>query len=129
MVRRSEVTQADFRRFLVRPPLLRNLVTRQEFEMCRKLCDLNIVFLQETLGRHEVRISSLEGHIVEEKRASLRAISDRNVEELRKLFGLSKLTSVPEENVINEIRGMLEEYSDKESDSVDLVHSVRGEEE
>jgi hypothetical protein len=66
----------------------------------------------------------------EELPKQLKTVSDENVRMLRETFGLPELTEEDSgEGILTEMRGMLEEYSDEELDSVELLRSTRGEEE
>jgi hypothetical protein len=126
------INPAHLRRYAVRPSFLRGLVTRTEFEAVRRAfeewrreVDSDLTLYEGTLNELEKRILAIETNL--KKRSSLAAQSERNVVALREMFGLPKLTEIPKENVLEEMRGMLKEYSEEGVDSVELLRSVRGE--
>jgi len=126
------INPAHLRRYAVRPTFLRGLVTRQEFEAVRRAfeewrrkVDFDMILWEETLNQHEKRILAVETKL--RKRTSLETQSEKNVAALRELFGLPELTEIPKDNVLQEMKGMMKEYSEEGVDSVELLHSVRGE--
>jgi len=121
--RDSSITEAVFRRFLARPSFAQRYVNYFEFELLRD----EVERLCRIIANHEGRIRFIEAH-ERSKRVSdnLKLTSQNNVKLLREMFELPELGEEVGENVLAEMRGMLEEYSEEGTDSVDLLHSLRG---
>ena len=126
-VEQGTLTESYFRRYLAKPALLRSLVTRTELEALTRAWETHLILFEDTLSQHEARIASLENRL-SKPQSNHKAASDRNARELRALFGLPDLDGPSDENVLAEMRGMLKEYSEDNVDSVELIHSIRGDE-
>ena len=128
----KELSEAKLRRFMARASLLRGQVTPPEFSALKE----EVQRMEQILSLHHTTISDHEKRIVfleaQSKKIeyvnNLRVISDNNVKLVRGLLNLPEITARrTDENVLAEMKGMLEEYSDEETDSVELLRSMRGE--
>lgn len=87
--------------------------------------------------RNQERFNRLERHIIRLEECVAKNGKDAKridksfaqLNQLRKLFGLPELKEKVKGNIFSEMVGLLNEYSEEGSDSVELLHSVRGEEE
>ncbi len=120
------------RAYLTRPkPGFGKVVTRSEFEGVKDILDAAII----CTSRHEVSIHTLMKRVarLEElnrvrTQAQLKAVSDQNVEVLRKMFHLSPIEKEDvQEDAFVQMHGMLHEYSEEGVDSVELLRRSREE--
>lgn len=87
--------------------------------------------------RNQERFDQLERHIVRLEQCIAKNGKDAKhsdttfaqLNQLRELFGLPELKDKVKGNIFSEMVGLLNEYSEEGSDSVESLHSVRGEEE
>lgn len=123
-----KISEAMERRYLARPTSARRYITRWEYVMLKRKFDRTCRIVdanKELIAAHENRISSLES---QSRKLSLdgamRAISDRNVTHIRKIFALPEIKGT-EKVVVSDLSEMLSEYSDKDIDSVELLRGSR----
>jgi len=127
----KELSDAKLRRLMAKPSLLRAQVTAMEFRILRH----EVERISQVLNVHETAISDLADRITfletqsrkTELTVDLKAISEQNVRALRTMFNLPETTGRTEGNILAEMKGMLEDYSREDMDSVELLHSIRGE--
>jgi hypothetical protein len=84
---------------------------------------------EQRVARLEGRIMRLEEHIMKFSKEPVSKDEFARLNQLRVLFGLPELKEKGHDRVFSEMVGLLSEYSDEEIDSVEILHSIRGEEE
>ncbi len=100
------------------PPIERHIMLLTE-KIERQ--DLTIEYLVQT-------VKSLQGIIEKRNKMENREIaSSRNSETLRAIFNLPALSNGVHNNPLKELKGFLKDYSDKKTDSVELLRIARGE--